>query len=334
MLFLLNMNFSVDELFDGIRSGNKRLISKSITLVESKKTEHRSIADELLKKLMPFTGKSVRIGITGIPGAGKSTFIENFGRYAIQRNHKVAVLAIDPSSTLNKGSILGDKTRMEELAKEENAFIRPSPSSGFLGGIANATFETMLICEAAGYDYILIETVGVGQSEVLVSDITDVFLFLKIIGGGDELQGIKRGIMEMVDIIFINKVNQDNLQKAKQTKLELKRALHFLPPKEKNWTIPVMMGSALENQGLDEVYDAVKEFINLKLSNGRLEEIRKQQAEKRFEYWVQSYILKLMEQNVDTEQSYLQHKKNASELLSNPSTEAKYFVEELMKRTI
>lgn len=230
----MNVDISIETLVNGIRSGDKRLLGKAITLVESKKPEHREKAELLLKTIMPFTGKSLRIGITGVPGAGKSTFIESFGQLAIKNNHRVAVLAIDPSSTRNKGSILGDKTRMEDLAKEANAFIRPSPSSGFLGGVANATFETMLICEAAGYDYILIETVGVGQSEVLVADISDVFLFLKIIGGGDELQGIKRGIMEMVDLIFINKVNSENLQKAKNTKLELNRALQFLPSKEAN----------------------------------------------------------------------------------------------------
>ncbi|MGZ5273987.1 MAG: methylmalonyl Co-A mutase-associated GTPase MeaB, partial [Kaistella sp.] len=260
--------FSVEKLIDGIKSGDKRLLGKAITLVESKKPEHREQAEQLLKEILPLSGKSVRIGITGVPGAGKSTFIENFGMLLLEKGKKVAVLAIDPSSSLNKGSILGDKTRMEELAKEENAFIRPSPSSGFLGGVANTTFETMLICEAAGYDAILIETVGVGQSEVLVSDITDVFLFLKIIGGGDELQGIKRGIMEMVDIIFINKVEEENELKAKNTKLELMRALHFLPSKEKNWKIPVLLGSALQNKGLHKVYDKISEFIELKIKNG------------------------------------------------------------------
>jgi LAO/AO transport system kinase len=198
------MKDSTVDLYQGIISGNIRLLSKAITLVESKKAEHRKQAEELLKKIMPHTGKSTRIGITGVPGAGKSTFIESFGLLALQQGKKVAVLAIDPSSGLNKGSILGDKTRMEDLAKEKNAFIRPSPSSGFLGGVANTTFESMLLCEAAGYDYILIETVGVGQSEVLVADISDVFLFLKIIGGGDEVQGLKRVIMELVDLIFIN----------------------------------------------------------------------------------------------------------------------------------
>jgi len=326
------LKFSTEELIEGIQSGDKRLIAKAITLVESKKQEHRVQAEDLLKQIMPFTGKSVRVGITGVPGAGKSTFIENFGRLAISNGKKVAVLAIDPSSAINKGSILGDKTRMEELAKEENAFIRPSPSSGFLGGVANTTFETMLICEAAGYDYILIETVGVGQSEVLVSDITDVFLFLKINGGGDELQGIKRGIMEMVDLIFINKVDQDNLQKAKNTRLELKRALDFLPSKEKDWKVPVLLGSALYNEGLDEIYTKIDEFISLKKKTERFDLVRKQQSEKRFEYWVQEYILNMMKRNESLEEAYIQHKKNASALVSNPSTEAKLFVEKFLNR--
>ncbi len=325
------MKISTEDFIDGIKSGNKRLIAKAITLVESTKPEHRIQAEELLKKILPLTGNSIRVGITGVPGAGKSTFIENFGRLAISNNKKVAVLAIDPSSAINKGSILGDKTRMEELAKEENAFIRPSPSSGFLGGVANTTFETMMICEAAGYDYILIETVGVGQSEVLVSDITDVFLFLKIIGGGDELQGIKRGIMEMVDIIFINKVEESNLQKAKNTKLELKRALDFLPAKEKDWKVPVLLGSALHNEGLNDVYQKIDDFISLKKNTKRFDEVRTQQSEKRFEYWVQEYILSMMKKDNSVEEAYIQHKKNASDLISNPSTEAKLFVEKFLR---
>ncbi len=332
ILIFESMKFSTEELIKGIRTGNKRLIGKAITLVESKKAEHRQQAEALLKEIMPYTGNSVRVGVTGVPGAGKSTFIENFGRLVIAKEKKVAVLAIDPSSAINKGSILGDKTRMEELAKEENAFIRPSPSSGFLGGVANTTFETMMICEAAGYDYILIETVGVGQSEVLVSDITDVFLFLKIIGGGDELQGIKRGIMEMVDVIFINKVEDDNLQKAKNTRLELKRALDFIPPKEKDWKVPVLLGSALSNNGLDDVFEKMNNFISLKKKTGRFEQVRIHQAEKRFEYWVQEYILSMMKKNDSVEEAYLQHKKNASAMVSNPSTEAKLFVEKFLSK--
>lgn len=328
------MKFSTEELVNGIKTGNKRLLAKAITLVESKKTEHRMQAEELLKAIMPYTGSSVRVGVTGVPGAGKSTFIESFGKLAISLGKKIAVLAIDPSSSLSKGSILGDKTRMEELAKEDNAFIRPSPSSGFLGGVANTTFETMLICEAAGYDYILIETVGVGQSETLVADITDVFLFLKIIGGGDELQGIKRGIMEMVDVVFINKVDDENLHKAKATRQELLRALHFMPEKEKHWKIPILLGSALEHRGLEEVYQAIEDFISLKKSNQTFEKIRQLQAQKRFDYWVQEYILQQTKANATTEQSYEIHRKNASELKSNPSTEAKKFVEQLLVKTV
>ena len=325
-------NFTTRELLTGIQSGDKRLLGKAISLVESKKPEHRLQAEELLKEILPFTGKSVRIGITGVPGVGKSTFIENFGKLAIEKGKKVAVLAIDPSSSVNKGSILGDKTRMEELSREKNAFIRPSPTSGFLGGVANATFETMLICEAAGYDLILIETVGVGQSEVLVADISDVFLFLKIIGGGDELQGIKRGVMEMVDVIFINKVEDDNLKKAKNTKVDLLRALHFLPSKEKDWKVPVLLGSALSNKGLGEVYEKINDFIQLKIKNETFEEVRKSQAEKRFEYWVQEYILQKAKEEQSIENLYEIHKKNASELKSNPSTEAKLFVDQLLKK--
>ena len=320
----------IKDYIDGIKSDDKRILGKAITLIESRKPEHRQLAEKLLKEVIPFTGKSVRIGITGVPGAGKSTFIESFGKLAISKGKKVAVLAIDPSSSINKGSILGDKTRMEELAKDPNAFIRPSPNSGFLGGIANTTFESLLICEAAGYDYILIETVGVGQSEILVNDISDIFLYLKVIGTGDELQGIKRGIMEMADLIFINKVNDENLAKAKLTKTELGRAMHFINPKEKGWKVPVVLGSALKKTGLSEVYEKIEDYINLKNKNGTFSETRKIQAQKRFEFWVTELILESAKTNHSLEKSFLEHKKNASELLSNPSSEARDFVRKLL----
>ncbi|MCG2793891.1 MAG: methylmalonyl Co-A mutase-associated GTPase MeaB [Weeksellaceae bacterium] len=323
--------FGIEDYVNGIKAGDKRILGKAITLIESKKPEHRDLADKLLKAILPMTGNSIRIGITGVPGAGKSTFIETFGKLAIEQGKKVAVLAVDPSSTLNKGSILGDKTRMEELAKNPNAFIRPSPTSGFLGGVANTTYESLLICEAAGYDYILIETVGVGQSEILVNDITDVFLYLKIIGGGDELQGIKRGIMEMADLIFINKVDSENLAKAKLTKTELSRALQFITPKEKGWKVPIILGSALKNEGLAEVFEKVKEFISLKKKNGTFLENRKNQAEKRFEFWVKEYILEKAKIDHKLEISYLEHQKKASELLSNASSEAREFVKKLFE---
>ncbi len=321
--------FGISDYVQGIKASDKRILGKAITLVESKKPEHRDLADQLLKELLPLTGQSVRVGITGVPGVGKSTFIESFGKLAIQNGKKVAVLAVDPSSSINKGSILGDKTRMEELAKDPNAFIRPSPSSGFLGGIANTTYESLLICEAAGYDYILIETVGVGQSETLVNDITDIFIFLKIIGGGDELQGIKRGIMEMADLIFINKVNPENLSKAKLTKTELSRALQFMKPKEKGWKVPIILGSALENDGLPETFEKIESFISLKRKNGTFLEDRKIQAEKRFEFWVREYILEKAKQDHSLEKAYLEHKKNASEMNSNSSSEARDFVKKL-----
>lgn len=327
------MKFSTDDYFDGIISGNKRILGKAITLIESKKAEHREQAEELLQKIMPYSGNSVRVGISGIPGAGKSTFIENFGKLAIDKGKKVAVLAIDPSSSVNHGSILGDKTRMEDLAKHEKAFIRPSPSSGFLGGVANTTFETMLLCEAAAFDLILIETVGVGQSEILVDDISDVFLFIKLTGGGDELQGIKRGIMEVADIIFINKVSEENLSSAKLTKLELQRALHFLAPKPDGRKVPVLLGSALENRGLDQVYEEIFSLIQFRNEKGFFNVRRKLQAEKRFDYWVREYIVQKSQlQNVDS--GYASFKKNASELLGNPSSEARKFVEKAFNKTI
>ncbi|WKS95721.1 methylmalonyl Co-A mutase-associated GTPase MeaB [Riemerella columbina] len=322
---------STEVLVQGILNGDKRLLSKAITLVESKKTEHQQQAEGLLRQILPHTGRSVRLGITGVPGAGKSTFIESFGQYAIRQGQKVAVLAIDPSSSRTKGSILGDKTRMEELAREPHAFIRPTPSSGFLGGVANTTFETMLLCEAAGYDMILIETVGVGQSETLVADITDVFLFLKIIGGGDELQGIKRGIMEMVDLIFINKVNDENRQKAKNTKLELSRALQFLPPKEPQWKVPILLGSALHHEGIAEVYNQIQDYIQFKKDHNRWQLSRQQQAEKRFDYWVQNYILAQTQQSHALAEQYATHKNKVYQLHANPSTEAKAFVAQLLK---
>lgn len=318
--------YSISELTEGVRAGDKRLLGKAITLVESTVPTHRLQAEELLQALMPYTGKSVRIGVTGVPGAGKSTFIESFGQLAIQNGKRVAVLAIDPSSTRNKGSILGDKTRMEELSRHSNAFIRPSPSSGFLGGVANATFESMLICEAAGYDFILIETVGVGQSEVLVADMVDVFLFLKIIGGGDELQGIKRGIMEMVDLIFINKINDENRRQAKNTKVELLRALHFMPSKEERWKVPVLLGSALENEGLNELFLKMQEFIELKKASHSFHDARRHQAEKRFDYWVQQYILQKT-QSENKGHIYNQLKQNAADFQENPSSAAKKFVD-------
>src|SRR5690606_7698078 len=242
---------SIEELAEGIRNGNRVSLSRAITLAESSLPEHQQKAHQLIQMLMPFTGKSKRIAITGVPGVGKSTFIEGMGNLLTQKGYKVAVLAIDPSSSLSGGSIMGDKTRMEDLARNPNAYIRPSATGGFLGGIASRTYEAMLLCEAAGYEIVMIETVGVGQSETLVNDMTDLFLFLQIPGAGDDLQGIKRGIMEMSDLIFINKVDDFGLDKAKDVKVTLARSLQFLPQKDSFWKRKVLIGSGLSGKGLE-----------------------------------------------------------------------------------
>ncbi len=252
----------VAQLFTGIKAGDKTALSRSITLIESTASHHQTLAKELIALCLPLANKSQRIGITGVPGVGKSTFIESFGKLLTSKNHKVAVLAVDPSSTLSKGSILGDKTRMEELVKDENAFIRPSASGDSLGGVARKTRETIILCEAAGFDTIIIETVGVGQSETTVHSMTDFFLLLKLAGAGDELQGIKRGIIEMADTIVINKADGENVKAAKLAKVEFNRALHLYPPKESNWTPKTVTCSALNNEGIEKVYEIITDYIN------------------------------------------------------------------------
>jgi len=238
---------------------NRLSLAKAITLVESKRADHREEAQQLLEKILPFTGQSIRIGITGVPGVGKSTFIEAFGLHLIKQGKKVAVLAVDPSSPLAGGSILGDKTRMEELSRQENAFIRPSPSEGSLGGVAHKTRETMLLCEAAGYDVILVETVGVGQSEYEVASMVDFFLVLMLPNAGDELQGIKKGILELADALVINKADGDNFNQAKQAQQHYQNAFHLL--KENDfWTPRVLSCSALENKHIDTVWEMILEY--------------------------------------------------------------------------
>ncbi|RME19583.1 MAG: methylmalonyl Co-A mutase-associated GTPase MeaB, partial [Bacteroidetes bacterium] len=239
------MLLSVDDYVKGILNQDISILARAITLIESNKEYHQKIAEDVLRKIVAHTGKSFRIGITGPPGVGKSTFIETFGLYCIEKGHKLAVLAIDPSSSISKGSILGDKTRMERLSCHPKAFIRPSPSAGILGGVAAKTYETMLLCEAAGFDWIFVETVGVGQSEIDVADITDFFLLLMLASSGDEIQGIKRGIMEMADGIVITKADGDNLSKAKLAAARFKSALHYFSHPLKNWSVPVLPVSSL-----------------------------------------------------------------------------------------
>src|SRR5690554_1800448 len=274
---------SAQELFEGIRSGNFSALSQGITCCESFKSEDREKANELVKLCLPYSGKSVRIGITGVPGVGKSTFIESFGLHLInQHKKKVAVLAVDPSSERSKGSILGDKTRMELLSRNENAFIRPSPSSGALGGVANQSRESIILCEAAGFELIIVETVGVGQSETEVRKMTDFFLLLMLAGAGDELQGIKRGIMEMADGILINKADGENRQAAKRAAREYRNALHLFPPHESEWTAKVDLCSALENENMDGAWQMITEFVTLTQKNGYFQLQRQQQLKSWF----------------------------------------------------
>ncbi len=281
---------SIAELAEGIKNGNRVLLSRAITLAESSLPEHQSQAHQLIQKLMPWIGKSKRIAITGVPGVGKSTFIESFGKLLTDKGLKVAVLAIDPSSSLSGGSILGDKTRMEDLARNPLAFIRPSATGGFLGGIASRTFETMLLCEAAGFDVVLIETVGVGQSETLVYDMTDFFLFLQIPGGGDDLQGIKRGIMEMSDLIFINKTDEFGSEKAKEVKVTLARAMQFLPQNDSGWKRKVLLGSGLTGKGLEEVWDEILVYFDLVEKSGYLEKRRTRQNTLRVHEYIKEQV--------------------------------------------
>lgn len=277
---------AADQYIDGILAGNRVILSRAITLVESLLPSDRTLASEVVQKLLPYSGKSVRIGITGVPGVGKSTFIENFGQYLTQKGHKVAVLAIDPTSQRTKGSIMGDKTRMEVLSHDPNAFVRPSPSGQTLGGVAQKTRESMLLCEAAGYDIILIETVGVGQSETAVRDMVDFFLLLLLAGAGDELQGIKKGIMEMADALVVHKADGDNITKAKLARLDYQNALHLFPPQENQWFPPVLLCSSLQKTGHEEIWETILTYQKQTQENGFWEDNRRRQKLE----WMKTYL--------------------------------------------
>ncbi len=287
---------------DGILNANIAILSRAITLVESTNSNHQKLAQQILDGIITKTGNSFRLGITGVPGVGKSTFIESFGKEIISQGHKLAVLAIDPSSSKSKGSILGDKTRMEELSKQQNVFIRPSPSSGTLGGVAKATYETILLCEAAGFDFIIIETVGVGQSETMVSKLTDFFLLLMLAGAGDELQGIKRGIMEMADSLVITKADGSNIEKAKMARAEYAHAIHLFPPTESNWIPKVLTCSSMENKGIKDVYNLINEYKNFTSLNHYFLTKRKQQQFQLIKELLDSKILQLAYENNSIEE--------------------------------
>lgn len=266
-----------DELINGILNGNITDLSRAITLIESTNPEHLKKANAVIKGCLSNANNSIRIGITGVPGVGKSTFIETFGKHLTSLDRKVAVLAVDPSSTLTKGSILGDKTRMEDLVRDANAFIRPSASAESLGGVARKTRESIILCEAAGFDTIIIETVGVGQNETAVHSMVDFFLLLKLAGAGDELQGIKRGIIEMADAIAINKADGENKKAAKIAKAEFHRALHLYPPKDYNWQPKVVVCSAIENEGISDIWDMIREYETTVKSSNHFNKKRNEQ---------------------------------------------------------
>ncbi|MFZ4398469.1 MAG: methylmalonyl Co-A mutase-associated GTPase MeaB [Bacteroidales bacterium] len=270
--------FTVDEYVDGILKANRTILSKAITLIESSLHEHQQLAQQIINKCLPYAGKSIRIGITGVPGVGKSTFIEALGKYLCNKGHKLAVLAIDPSSERSKGSILGDKTRMEALSVDPNAFIRPSPSAGSLGGVARKTRETIVLCEAAGFDTIFVETVGVGQSETAVHAMVDFFLLLMLANAGDELQGIKRGIMEMADAIAINKADGENKKMASLAKSQYKNALHLFPPTESGWIPDVACCSAYTHEGIDTIWNIISDYHEFTIANNYFNLKRQKQA--------------------------------------------------------
>ncbi|MBS4173396.1 methylmalonyl Co-A mutase-associated GTPase MeaB [Bacillus sp. FJAT-49736] len=296
-------NLPIEEIARKLMAGDRIMLSKAITLIESNAKQHFEMAQDLLNFLLSNVCSSIRIGITGVPGAGKSTFIEEFGCYLCDQGHKVAVLAVDPSSTVSGGSILGDKTRMEKLAKHPNAFIRPSPSTGTLGGVHRKTRESITACEAAGYDIIIVETVGVGQSEVMVRGMVDFFLLLSITGAGDELQGMKKGIMELADAIIVNKADGENKKLAEKTKREYNQILHFLMPATKGWETKAYTCSALNGDGIPEIWRIVNRFSQITKNNGVFTERRRSQLKE----WMFAMIQERLENSFFQHSSVKKH---------------------------
>ncbi|HHH50438.1 MAG TPA: methylmalonyl Co-A mutase-associated GTPase MeaB [Saprospiraceae bacterium] len=321
---------SLTQFKNGILSGDRIILAQAITLIESTKKSHHLLAQELVEACLPFANQSIRLGITGSPGVGKSTFIEALGEYLISKNHRLAVLAIDPSSSLTKGSILGDKTRMMKLSANSSAFIRPSAAGKSLGGVARKTRETIVLCEAAGYDTIIIETVGVGQSETAVHSMVDFFLLLLLPGAGDELQGIKRGIVEMADMIVVNKTDGEREKLAKQTRRAYKNALHLFPAKESNWPTKVNTCSAINSKGIDKIWEQIKSYKSFCEKNKYFEKRRRQQAA----YWLSEALDErlraLLFQNKKIKKLYLQLEQDVLAAKLSPFKA----VEELMKKML
>lgn len=319
-----------EELKAGIIAGDRTALSRALTLCESKLVEHRQEADLLLQDLMPYTANSIRIGITGVPGVGKSTFIEAFGNTVIEAGHKLAVLAIDPSSGKSKGSILGDKTRMHELVQNPQAFIRPSPSGGSLGGVARRTRESILLCEAAGFDVILIETVGVGQSETAVKNMVDFFMLLMLAGAGDELQGIKRGIMEMADLLLINKADDPKDPRVRLAMGEYKRALHLFPPNLNEWIPQVQSCSALQKTGIKEAWEVIERFSNQQKNKGYFLEERQRQALE----WFNESIGELLIEKIQSKKEYQAAYKEIKEAVQSGAIEAGIAAQNLVQKIL
>ena len=327
----MTTNYSAQYFINGILQADIAILSRAITLVESTNQINQNLAQEIINGIIIKTGNSFRIGVTGVPGVGKSTFIESFGKEVIDNGHKLAVLAIDPSSNKSKGSILGDKTRMEELSTNPNVYIRPSPSSGNLGGVTRVTYETILLCEAAGFDFIIVETVGVGQSEIAVSKVTDFFLLLMLAGAGDELQGIKRGIMEMADALIISKADGDNLNKAKAAKLEYAHAMHHFQKSQSGWIPRADICSSISNLGIKSVYKMIMEYRQFVLSTDYFLVNRKQQQFELFSSSMEDHL-----KNYFYSSTFIQKKIKEFHLLNNadsiqPFLLAKNIVDEFFK---
>lgn len=320
---------TIEELFNGITTGNITQLSRAITLVESTKAEDISKSNQLIQKCLSVSNSSIRIGITGVPGVGKSTFIEALGMYLLQKNHKIAVLTVDPSSSISGGSILGDKTRMQELSVQKNAFIRPSASGKNLGGVAQNTREAILLCETAGFDVIIIETVGVGQSELVVHSMVDFFLLLKLSGAGDELQGIKRGIMEMADALVINKVDGENIKSAKIAVANFRNALHLFPAKSSGWEPKVLTASALHTIGIEEVWQTILDYILITKVNGFFEENRKNQNLETMYQTFQNLILQKIKNQENIELAFINAEKEVLAFKKSPYLAAQELIDKM-----
>ena len=318
---------SLEAYRSGILSGDRVLLSQAITLVESSLEEDQQLASELVQAILPQTGKSIRIGITGVPGVGKSTFIEAFGKMILDQGKRVAVLAIDPSSQLTKGSILGDKTRMEALSSDKRAFVRPSPSGKTLGGVSGATREAMLLCEAAGFEVILVETVGVGQSETAVKNMVDFFLLLMLSGAGDELQGIKKGIMEMADALVIHKADGDNLDQSKKAKTSYQNALHLFADSGKNWQTKVLLASSISGFGLDQVWNLILDYESKMKTNGFWDSNRATQRLNWLEDQIQFLLGQVFQKNPLVKKMLEKERPKVQSGELNPGTLAKKLIE-------